>query len=162
MASSSALGLGDLALTWSIASGDSDLSIVDSDLASDRGLETAMILSLFTDRRADDDDVPPSGDPTDRRGWWADELGQIAGDKLGSRLWLLDRSKRTSDTLLRAKGYVVEALEWMIADQVASVIDVETSFVSGVLVIDVGVQRPGRDRIAFRFSSTWDNLQGVG
>jgi hypothetical protein len=56
MAVSSAVQLADLALTWSEKTGDADLSLIDSDLASDRGLETAVILSLFLDRRAEDDD----------------------------------------------------------------------------------------------------------
>jgi phage gp46-like protein len=59
MASSSALQLADLALVWSNTLGDADLAMIDSDLASDRGLETAVLLSLFTDRRAEPDDVPP-------------------------------------------------------------------------------------------------------
>jgi phage gp46-like protein len=68
-ATSSAIQLADLALTWDEQQGAADLALIDNDLASDRGLETAVLLSLFTDRRAQPDDVPPSGDPADRRGW---------------------------------------------------------------------------------------------
>jgi phage gp46-like protein len=105
-ARSSALGLADLALVWG-SSGGGDVALVDSDLASDHGLTTAVLLSLFTDRRAEDDDTPPSGDDSDRRGWWADEFAEVEGDKIGSRLWLLDRSKRTADVALRAEQYAV-------------------------------------------------------
>ena len=67
-ATSSAIVLGDLSLTWSNDTGDADLSLIDSDLAVDRGLETSVLLSLFLDRRAEPDDKPPSGDDNDRRG----------------------------------------------------------------------------------------------
>lgn len=172
MASSSAVQLADLALTWSNTTGTADLSMIDSDLASERGLMTAVVLSLFTDRRAEDDDKPPSGDARDRRGWWADQFADVEGDLFGSRLWLLARSKRTKETVLRAKEYANEALAWMLEDRVVSGIDVtvDTSATapalfakyglqSSALLIAVGLQRPGRDPVSFRFAHTWDHLQ---
>lgn len=159
MANSSALQLADLALTWSNATGDGDLSMIDSDLASDRGLVTAMILSLFTDRRAENDDQPPSGDERDRRGWWADQFADIEGDLIGSRLWLLDRSKRTNETKLRAEEYVSEAWAWMLEDRVVSGIDVTVEVTDAGLLISGAVQRPGRDPVTFRFDHTWDHVQ---
>ncbi len=159
MASSSALQLADLALTWSNATGDADLSLIDLDLASDRGLMTAMVLSLFTDRRAETDDVPPSGDARDRRGWWADQFAVVQGDKFGSRLWLLDRSKRINETVLRADEYVREALAWMLEDRVVASIDVEIETTSNGLLFAVGLQRPGRDPVTYRFAHTWDHLE---
>ena len=159
MASSSALQLADLALTWSNTTGDADLSLIDSDLASDRGLQTAVILSLFTDRRAEVDDKPPSGDDRDRRGWWADQFLEVEDDRYGSRLWLLDRAKRTRETELRAKEYVTEALAWMLEDRVVSSIDVTIETTARALLIGVELQRPGRDPVSFRFAHTWEHLQ---
>ena len=152
---------GDLALTWSNELGCADISRVeyDGDLATDGGLETAVLLSLFTDRRAEPDDKPPSGDDTDRRGWWADEFAEKTGDLFGSRLWLLDRSTLTSETVLRAEEYVREALAWMIEDRVVASIDVTIDRTANGLLIGVGLQRPGRDPVAFRFAHTWDRQQ---
>jgi len=159
MATSSALGLGDLALTWDVDRGDADLELVDGDLGVDRGLTTAVLLSLFLDRRAEADDVPPSGDPNDRRGWWADQFAEVEGDRIGSRLWLLDRSKATRETALRAKQYVTEALQWMLDDKVVASIDVTVEMTKTALLIGVGLNRPGRDAVSFRFSSKWDHQQ---
>lgn len=159
MPSSSAIQLADPALTWSNASGDADLSLIDNDIASERGLITAMLLSLFTDRRAAKDDVPPSGDPNDRRGWWADQFAAVEGDLFGSRLWLLDRSKQTNETLLKAKEYVLEAWAWLIEDKVAASIDVTVTNQNGVLFIAGSVARPNGDQVAFRFAHSWDHLQ---
>lgn len=152
---------GDLALTWSNELGCADISRVeyDGDLETDGGLETAVLLSLFTDRRAEPDDKPPSGDDTDRRGWWADEFAEKTGDLFGSRLWLLDRSTLTSETVLRAEEYVREALAWMLEDRIVASLDVEIETKADRLLIGVGLQRPGRDPVSFRFAHTWDHLQ---
>jgi phage gp46-like protein len=161
MASSSALQLADLALVWSNATGDADLAMIDDDLASDRGLVTAVLLSLFTDRRAENDDVPPSGDSSDRRGWWADQFAAVEGDRIGSRLWLLDRSTLTNETLLKAKGYVAEALQWMIDDKVVASIPVTVTRMTAPdgIMIAGELLRPGRDSVSFRFAHTWDHIE---
>lgn len=155
-ATSSALGLADLALTWGATEGTADLSMIDSDLASDAGLETAYLLSLFTDRRAEPDDVPPSGEANDRRGWWADQFNEVEGDRIGSRLWLLDRSKRTDEVARRAEEYIREATAWMIEDQVVASHDVELELTSRALLMRVTAHRPGREAVSFRFAHVWD------
>lgn len=157
-ARSSALGLGDLALVWDTAAGSADPVLIDSDLASDRGLTTAALLSLLTDRRAEPDDQPPSGDARDRRGWWADQFAAVEGDRFGSRLWLLSRSKRNNETVLRAEEYVREALAWMIEDRVVASIDVQIETTKTALLFAVGLQRPGRDPVSFRFAHVWDSM----
>ncbi len=150
---------GDLALTWSALLGNADISLIDTDLQTDLGLVTAALLSLLLDRRAEPDDKPPSGDPRDRRGWWADELAEIEGDLIGSRLWLLDRSTLSNETVLRAKEYVREGLAWMLEDRVVQSIEATTETADNALWITVGLQRPNGDRVSFRFAHTWDHLQ---
>lgn len=156
---SSAIQLGDIALTWSLDLGDADMSLIDDDLASDRGLLTATLLSLALDRRAETDDMPPSGNSQDRRGWWADQFAAIVGDKYGSRLWLLDRSTITSETRLRAEEYAREALQWQIDDRVVESIDLDVDLTKTGYVISGDLNRPGRDPVSFRFAHTWDHLQ---
>lgn len=88
------------------------------DLQSDAGLETAVILSLFLDRRALTSDTLPDA-TDDRRGWWADVLG-ASGDRIGSRLWLISRATLPNpQTLGQARAYAEEALAWMVEDGVA-------------------------------------------
>jgi phage gp46-like protein len=157
-ATSSALKLGDLALTWDSKRGVADLVMIDADLASDLGLTTAILLSLMLDRRAEDDDQPPSGDPNDRRGWWADEFSAVEGDRIGSRLWLLDRSKRTNNVARLAKEYSLEALAWLLADGVAESVDVETENQGAALLIAVSVTRPGRDVFTVRYAHVWESM----
>ena len=87
--------------------------------ALDDGLRSAVYLSIFTDRLADESDELPdsfASDETvpDRRGYWADFLSPIGpDDRMGSRLWLLRGQTLTRDTRARARSYVLEALRWL-------------------------------------------------
>lgn len=136
--------------------GLADVSIEANDLQVDDGLKTAIILSLFTDRRAELSDTLPDGQ-TDRRGWWADAVPVVAGDRFGSRLWLLDRSKQTADTLERAQAYAQESLQWLIDDRVTDSVTVVAEFIQPNLGLGLAVsaRRPGGDLVKFRFDYTW-------
>ncbi|NCB53153.1 MAG: hypothetical protein EOM54_14955, partial [Clostridia bacterium] len=61
---------GDIQIQWNSADhrGDFLLDNTGADLSSDKGLETAVIVSLFTDRRADGEELPPN--EKTKRGWW--------------------------------------------------------------------------------------------
>lgn len=83
-------------------------------------LTRAVVISLFTHRRADPDDnadVP--------MGWWGDTWPAVANDRYGSKLWLLQRSKLTNDLVNRVRTYLREALQWMLDDGVVTRIDIE-------------------------------------
>ena len=145
--------MNDIALEMNV--GTADLVIENDDIASEKGLSTAVILSLFTDRRAEPDDFLP-GDDDDRRGWWADELLAPDGDPIGSRLWLLDRSVELAEVALRAEEYAREALAWMLPDRVAGRIDVSVETANNELALVVTIERPGEDPVSFRFARVWD------
>lgn len=107
------------------------------------GLETAIRLSLFTDRRALEGDDLPEGTGAfgeDLRGYWADPY--LSSGAMGSRLWTLKRSSLTRETRQRAVDYCLEALDWMIDLGIASEINIETEVADqGVLKIGVAVAR---------------------
>jgi phage gp46-like protein len=146
---------GDFALVWS--DGAADMLLAGDDLASDAGLSTAALLSLVTDRRAEDDDVLPSGDG-DRRGWWGDEFAEVEGDRIGSRLWLLDRSAMRGDLIRRGEELVREALVWMLEDRVVERIDVAVETGAKELLFAIALHRPGKDPVAFRYAHVWDSM----
>lgn len=110
-----------------------DLSEDLKGLVQEDGLESAVLISLLTDRRAHDDDRLPDGEitpdqmPQDKRGWVGDSLGPV-NEFIGSRLWLLKREKQTEETRRRAKEYCEEALQWMIDDGHAASIDVRVEW----------------------------------
>jgi len=77
-------------------------------------LVRAVVISLFTWRRAATDDLL---DDDERYGWWGDSYPSSADDRIGSRLWLLRRVKLTADTRRDAEFYAREALRWLIEDE---------------------------------------------
>lgn len=147
--------MSDIGLTYDALTGAADVVIGAADLQTDEGLETAVMLSLNTDRRAEDGDELPDGQ-TDRRGWWADGLGEPVDDRWGSRLWLLDRSKRTPDVLERAETYAREALQWLLDDLVATAVDVVAEFGTGAQWgLSITIHRPQKDPARYRYDRAW-------
>ena len=145
--------MSDLALTWNTVA--ADFGIEANDLAVDDGLETAVLLSLFLDRRANADDPIPDGSD-DRRGWWGDSFPQVPNDLIGSRLWLLGREKQLQTVLARAQEYAREALQWMLDDRVSDRIEVTAEFVrEGVLGLRIVIHRPRQAPAQFRYDLNW-------
>lgn len=129
----------DIALQQS-EDGSFDIDIENGDLVSDKGMRTAVLISLFTDRQAEPDDVIPDG-TDNRRGWWADAYAE-GRDKIGSRLWLLSREKKTTRTLERAEEYANEALKWLIDDGVAKNVSSTANWVGdGLMEIKTVIKR---------------------
>lgn len=128
-----------------------DWEIVSGDIAADDDLETSVILSLFTDRRADStDEIAPGEDP---RGWWGDSFPEVAGDVQGSRLWLLTRAKDVPETYARAREYALEALRWMVEDGLARAVEVEVERVRAeVLGIGITITRSDGTPKSFRYA----------
>ncbi|WP_347505859.1 phage GP46 family protein [Pseudomonas anguilliseptica] len=99
----------DLALSWN--GREADLVIEDGDFALDDSLQTPVIISLFSDRRARPDDA------------WPD----VPADLIGSRLWLLRREKEIAETLRRAREYGKESVAWTLDDGIAAKVEVTAS-----------------------------------
>ena len=138
-----------------------DIALSGPDLATDSGLKTAVIVSLFTDRLAAEDDSLP-GDPEDRRGWWADAFPYVEGDKTGSRLWLLSREKQTQAVVTRAVEYAREALQWLLDDGLASKVDVAGSIPkAGMLGLEIEIKRPEGPTIEYRFTNIWEAMHAL-
>jgi len=127
-------------------------------LQDDAGLNTAVIMSLFTDRRASDDDVLPSSSD-DKRGSWMDSFPDVEGDKIGSRLWLLDRAKLTQDTVDKVKYYCEEALAWLVQDGIAKAVNVATEVVRkhplGIIATTIDIVRPDGNIERYKFADLW-------
>jgi len=145
----------------------SDFALGAGALEADPGLETAIIISLFTDRRANPDDELPA-EASDRRGWWGDvappsvDGRPVDGARIGSRLWLLNREKQTTVVLARAREYCREALAWMIEDGVCDRIDIDVEIVrTGVLGFRIVIYRPQAGAVDFKYDYAWQGQQGA-
>lgn len=133
-----------------------ELNLKNGDLEADDGLETAVAISLFTDKRVTTEEVPAG--ENSKRGWFGDLFPEVDQDKIGSKLWLLQRSKRTTETLRKFEDYCREALQWLIEDGVSGSINVEASYdTNGHLSCLIDISKPkGRTS---RFSLLWDKQE---
>ena len=150
--------LPDVRTVWDPFGLAGDWLFAPPDLVTGRDLETAAIISLFTDRLANPDDVLPDPSEGDRRGWWAD---YGADYPIGSRLWLISREKETEAVRQRAEEYCREALQWMLDDDVADTVDVVAAWnprAPGRLDVDVTVSRARAVLLKRHFSWAWAQL----
>jgi len=151
----------DARLVFDVEALAADLRVAGGQLEAETGLQTAVVISLFSDRRAREDDPLPAGETTLRR-WWGDYAPPAPGDRIGSLLWLLSREKTIESVRARAAEYAREALAWLIEDEIANRIDVEAEIeklpgavVPSILALGISIWRPPEREIAFRFRYVW-------
>lgn len=149
-------GLGD----WRVAPANDPVNPGGLD-ASDQ-LASAVVISLFTDKRAPEGWRP---DVVDRRGWWGDAIAPAGEtpEETGSHLWLLQNEAATEDVAHLARVYGEEALAWMIRDQVAARVVVTSGLIDmptrGVWLAVAIFGRDGALRYSQRFASLWQELR---
>jgi phage gp46-like protein len=152
---------GDIYIAWDNSNAIGDWTLATGDLQTGQDLETACLVSLFTDALATPDFVPTDGS-TDRRGWWADPYNDRP---LGSNLWQLERARKTRDTLAIARRYATDALQWLIVDGLAHDVVVNTSWIgmagSTLLGIGIAIVRPNGSLTRFTFAWAWQGLAAL-
>ena len=134
-----------------------DGQAVDLGLMPAEPLVRAVIVSLFTWRRANPDDELPG---SDLQGWWGDSFAQLPGDRIGSRLWLLWRTTLVPETLRRAKEYATEALQWLLDDGVATAVQVDAVRLGlhGLVLTCVVTRAESGQVVSLRFNDVWGFL----
>lgn len=129
-----------------------DIEFLNGEFTLEEGLETAVHMSIYTDRRASDDDV--LDDPDDKRGWWGD---QFESDEIGSKRWQLYRQKITDQTLALLGQYDRDALQWMIDDGVVKDIKVVVERYDRTTVSEeIQIYYSDGKSVAFKFKTVWE------
>jgi len=133
---------------------DIRLALSKTELLRDEALETAVLISLFSDARAGDEDTLPDKNGN-RRGWWGDSLNDIS---VGSKYWILGRTKITSRTTDLIEQYTQDALAWLVSDGVADRVEVEARR-NGIYRIDTAVKivKTDNTNVFFRFFLNWES-----
>lgn len=151
----------DIRKTWNLD--HADVTVFGDDLATDEGLETAVIVSLFTDRRAPSAAELPAGE-TNRRGWWGDTYLDLSEDRYGSHLWLLSREKTLQEVANRAREYAERALQWMLDEDVAARLEVDAELQRpDRLNLEIRIWRPGiADPMRLKYDYNWRAQAGKG
>lgn len=101
-----------------------DLVIEDGDFKLTEGFESALLVSLFSDRRAYLDEVP---DPEKRRGWIGDLVAETPGDKIGSGLWFYEQSRLSVDDENGVRDEAEKSLDWAITDSWITLAQAQTA-----------------------------------
>lgn len=160
--------MADIRTIWNPDDLVGDWLLAGNVLDSENELVTAVAISLFTHRTAEDGDRLPNGETAantvgQRRGWWADHEGDLlyGATPIGSRLWLLSREKQTEETRARAEEYIREALVWITQARLATAIDIVVEwFAPERLGALITIYRGQADAIAIRFERLWDGVRG--
>lgn len=146
----------DIKTVWIADEARGDWELLKGGLSGGDDLQTAILISLFTDRLARSDD---DHDGDDRRGWWGDSGAKY---NIGSRLWLLNRQKLTTKTAQRAEDYAAEALKWLIDDGIVSAIATEAQIVYPArLYLTITYQKPGRSDASLKFYWVWEQINAI-
>lgn len=135
-----------------------DFGISAGSLKSDHDIKTAVLISLFTDRRAEADDALPDA-AASRRGWWGDAL---SSRRIGSRLWLLSREKQLREVVIRAREYTEEALKWLIEEGIARRVVVSAEIAQpGWVALSIMIERERSAPARYRYEFAWQNATAV-
>ncbi|HWX48118.1 MAG TPA: phage GP46 family protein [Roseomonas sp.] len=147
----------DIAVRWDARNGRGDWVLRDGDVLAGDDLATAVLVSLFTDRRAAEDFVPTDG-TDDLRGWWGDTY---ADDQIGSRIWQYERAKKSDGAalLLSVQQAARESLDWLLVDGVASSVDVQAGWLNPTTIaLGIQITQPDGSRSGLQFAWAWDGV----
>lgn len=134
--------MSDIKLKWD--GSRADLEFGELDVVTDNSLQSAVILSVFTDKGHEG-----------QRGCWFDTFEQ---EEIGSKLWLIEREKKIQDVPAKANDYVRESLTWLISEGVIKTVKVD-SFIDeqNRLQIPIWVTKP--DGVTTKFDLEWGALK---
>ena len=153
---------GDLLMTLDSRDGYIDLMLGDRDLERDGGFETAVLLTLISDKLADsDDELPDKGGYLG--GYWGDSLPFVEGDQIGWKGWLLQRSKAEDNIIAKAKEYLLDGFQWMLDDGIVKELNFDVTRIdrkedwgSSTLYMTLKFIRPEQENILFSFYYNWE------
>jgi len=90
----------------------------------------------------------------DKRGWWAD----TEDFKIGSRLWLLERSAFLPSIPAQVEQFISEALQWLVDDGAAAAVNVTATRLDiQTLEITIEIVQPEKQaNQVFRYRLNWE------
>lgn len=126
----------------------------DGDFELTNGLDTSLLTSFLTDVRADSSEV---NNPRYRRGWWGSLFkSSPALPDLGSKIWLLDQSAITQNTINNAIAYAQTAYSWLVTLKYADQVNVSATSNLNSLSILVEVLK-NNDVVSEQVFNLWTN-----
>jgi phage gp46-like protein len=130
-----------------------DIDFEDGDLKSIDSFDTAINMSVFEERRADESEQPVNDL---RRGWVGNELSDVDGFEIGSKLWQLYQARANEDTANKSVTILQEALIWLVEDGHLSNVTVSSQLSSDNIDITITLVR-SNNVVDSRSFKLWEN-----
>ena len=136
--------------------------IIEGERVTDDTVSALVLISLFTDARADISGRLPD-ESSDLRGWPGDSFYDAPW---GSKLWLLYREKLTTDVRNRAVKYAEDALAWMLVDSTNGPMAKRVSVVGSIprfqtLALTIDITKPDNEVISLTVAKRWEAQRAV-
>lgn len=142
----------DIAL-FKDADGIYDIDIDENgDLAHELGFDTAILLSLFMEQRAEPSEVSV---PELRRGWIGNTMNDDQNDEWGSKIWLHYQSRVGTEELESIIGFATRCFDWMIEDNHMKSVTFDGNLVTYGVRIS-GLFKVAPDEIETRNFNLWE------
>ena len=124
---------------------------VDGDIETEDSLDTAILVSLFSDRRVSESEQP---NEHKRRGWIGNE--STPGIQMGSRVWVYEQARITNTTLSGISNAASDCLQWMVDQGIASKVSASAVSTSIGVSLNVYITRPTSE-VEQRYYDLWNN-----
>lgn len=137
-----------------------DLVFEDGDCVTTDGLETAVVCSVLSDRRAYADEVP---DPMKRRGWIGDLVSSVPGDRHGSGLWLYEQTRGTADKVLGVRIEGEQCLMWMVQEGLFTNVSAQAVFTPAArrIALEITTESPAGGTSVWAFDLAQATRDGL-
>jgi phage gp46-like protein len=124
------------------------------DIETDSFFDTAILYSLFGERRAVESEI---SQPELRRGWIGNEGKDYEN---GSGLWIYSQSKLTRSAINRIEDEAKKSLQWLVDDGFAvAITDVSVTLNNGRVAVELTIRRTPSE-VERRYFELW-NATGV-
>lgn len=125
----------------------------DGDFVKTEGFNMALKISLMCERRASKSEVAL---PQYRRGWWGNQYLGYDNFEIGSKLWLLNQTRATQNTLNNSIVFSQIALQWLVDDNYLNEIRVTAEYINSELNLNINLIRSNNLVESYGYS-LWDN-----
>lgn len=142
----------DAVLAINDLTGTIDFAVDSSgDILTEDFFDTAILMSIFAERRAIASEMPES---RRRRGWIGNE--STPDFEIGSKLWLYEQERLTRSVLNGIETVVQEGLSWLVDDLIANSTSVTASIGNPSIRLEISIKRD-YSKVEKRFFELWEN-----
>lgn len=132
-----------------------DISFTNGDFTLTNGLDTALLMSVYGEKRANSSEVPVQ---YLQRGWWGNLFNDVENYEVGSKLWLLYQARRNQDTLNRGITYLNDGFKWLLQDTFIDRVEVTGEITNNGITFLVSLYR-SQNLVASYSYELWQNTR---